>query len=69
MSRLEKMSSNSARKLSRRVLLLGAAQLIIAGVIGRRIVYLQAIDQKYYTDQAEANRISYGLILPERGLI
>ncbi len=56
-------------ELSRRVVLLGGLQLAATCFIGGRIIYLQAIDQKEYQDLADSNRISYGLILPDRGLI
>ena len=63
------INPNSAKKLSRRVVMLGVVQLVLAGIICRRIVNLQAIDQEDYQVQADSNRISYGLILPVRGLI
>lgn len=57
------------RKLTRRVFLLGGVQLVIGGAIGYRLVELQAFDTENFQQLAENNRIGFGLIPPERGLI
>ena len=57
------------RKLTRRVFLLGGIQLAIGGAIGYRLVQLQAFDTEDFQQLAENNRIGFGLIPPERGLI
>ncbi|MYG41832.1 MAG: penicillin-binding protein 2, partial [Rhodobacteraceae bacterium] len=55
--------------LTRRVFLLGGIQLAIGGLIGYRLVELQAWDTDDFQELAETNRIGFGLIPPERGLI
>ncbi len=57
------------KKLTRRVFLLGGIQLAIGGAIGYRLVQLQAFDTEDFQQLAETNRIGFGLIPPERGLI
>jgi len=57
------------RKLTRRVFLLGGMQLAMGGLIGYRLVQLQAWNADDFQELAETNRIGFGLIPPERGLI
>lgn len=57
------------RRFTRRVLMLGAGQLGLFGVLGWRLRQLQVLDAPKYTLLSEENRINIQLMAPERGLI
>lgn len=57
------------RTFTRRVALVGAAQLAGFGVLAARLGYLQIIEQEKYQQLSDKNRISQKLILPARGEI
>ena len=59
----------STRRLTRRALILGGAQLGFAGVLTARLRYLQVDQAEEYRLMAEENRIATRLIPPARGLI
>ncbi|MYG09527.1 MAG: penicillin-binding protein 2 [Rhodobacteraceae bacterium] len=66
---LDTPNAKGKRNLNRRVFLLGGIQLAIGGLISYRLVELQAWDTDDFQELAETNRIGFGLIPPERGLI
>jgi penicillin-binding protein 2 len=55
------------RKVSRRALLLGGAQLAMVGGLGMRMRYMQVDQADQFRLLAEENRINIRLIPPERG--
>ncbi|HDL16448.1 MAG TPA: penicillin-binding protein 2, partial [Rhizobiales bacterium] len=57
------------RRFTRRVLMLGAGQLGLFGVLGWRLRQLQVLEAPKYTLLAEENRINIQLLAPSRGLI
>ncbi|MFN4088162.1 MAG: penicillin-binding protein 2 [Alphaproteobacteria bacterium] len=57
------------RTLTRRTLLLGAAQAGLFGVLASRMYYLQVVEGSRYAALADDNRISPRLVAPTRGLI
>lgn len=57
------------RKISRRGLLIGAAQVGFAGIILGRMRYLQVEESERYRGLAEENRVNIRLIPPSRGQI
>ena len=59
----------SSRRISRRALFLGGAQLAFMGTLGLRMRYLQVEQADQFRMLAEENRINIRLIAPERGLI
>lgn len=59
----------SHARLSRRALLLGGAQVAVAGVLGLRMRYLQVDQAEQFRMLAEENRINIRLIPPARGEI
>ncbi len=69
MKRGPKETEESARRLSRRAVLLGTAQLGVVGVLGARMSSMQVEQADTYRMLAEENRINIGLIPPARGLI
>ncbi len=69
MRRPPKETAESARRISRRALLLGGAQLGVMGVLGWRMHQMQVDQAEEYHFLAEENRISLRLIPPERGMI
>ncbi|SLN47012.1 penicillin-binding protein 2 [Pseudooctadecabacter jejudonensis] len=69
MKRGPKETAESARRLSRRAVLLGTAQLGLVGVLGARMATLQVDQADEFRMLAEENRINIGLIPPARGLI
>ena len=69
MKRGPKETEESARRLSRRAILLGTAQLGLIGVLGARMGSLQVDQADEFRMLAEENRINVGLIPPARGLI
>ncbi len=62
-------SDRAAARLTRRGLVLGAAQLGIAGILGWRMRRMQVEQADAYRLLAEENRINMRLIAPGRGLI
>ena len=57
------------RRFTRRVLMLGAGQVGLFGVLGWRLHQLQVLEAPKYTLLAEENRINIQLLAPRRGLI
>ncbi|OIP82035.1 MAG: penicillin-binding protein 2 [Rhodobacterales bacterium CG2_30_65_12] len=62
-------TEKSARRITRRGLLLGAAQLGFAGVLVARMRYMQLEQADEYRMLADRNRINIRLLPPARGLI
>jgi penicillin-binding protein 2 len=58
-----------SRLITRRALMLGAAQLALAGTLAGRMYYLQVLNSDRYKMLAETNRINARLLAPGRGLI
>ena len=69
MRRTSKDTEESARKITRRGLLLGAAQLGFMGVLGLRMRYMQVEQADEFRLLAEENRVNLRLLPPARGLI
>ncbi len=69
MRRTPRDSEESARKVTRRALLLGGAQAAFIAVLGARLRYMQVEEAEAYRLLAEENRINMRLIPPTRGLI
>ena len=69
MRRTPKDTSESARKISRRALVLGAAQLGVVGALGLRMRSMQIEQADQYRLLADENRINIHLLAPPRGLI
>jgi penicillin-binding protein 2 len=69
MKRGPRETEDGARRLSRRALLLGTAQLGIIAALGARMASLQVYQADEFRMLAEENRINIGLISPARGLI
>lgn len=59
----------SQKRITRRALVMGGAQIAIIGVLGLRMRQLQIRDAKQYRMLAEDNRINLQLIAPARGRI
>ena len=60
---------NSAQKLSRRTLLVGALQLSVITALGARMRYLQVKEAEKFRLLAEENRINMRLLPPARGIM
>ena len=69
MRRPPKDTPETARKLTRRALVLGAAQTGVVGVIGWRLHQMQIARADEFRLLAEENRINLRLIPPARGLV
>jgi len=69
MKRGPKEIEESARRLSRRAILLGTVQLSLVGILGARMGSMQVDQADNFRMLAEENRINIGLIPPARGLI
>ncbi len=69
MKRNSKDADSSHRKLTRRSLLLGGAQLGFAGLLAMRMRYLQVDQADQFRLLAEENRVNIRLIAPNRGEI
>ncbi|MFV2052288.1 penicillin-binding protein 2 [Aliiroseovarius sp. YM-037] len=69
MKRSPKDTEESARKITRRGLLMGGTQLAFVGVLGLRMRYLQVEQADQFRLLAEENRINLRLLPPARGLI
>ncbi|MBV1927688.1 MAG: penicillin-binding protein 2, partial [Rhodobacteraceae bacterium] len=67
MRRSPKELEGTHRKMGRRALLLGGAQLAFAGALGMRMRYLQVEQADQFRLLAEENRINIRLIPPARG--
>jgi penicillin-binding protein 2 len=67
MRRSPKELEGTHRKMGRRALLLGGAQLAFAGALGMRMRYLQVDQADQFRLLAEENRINIRLIPPARG--
>ena len=68
MSRSQDHKIRNAR-FTRRLLMLGAGQVGLFGVLGWRLRQLQVVEGEKYSLLAEENRINIQLLAPERGLI
>lgn len=69
MKRPPKETAESTRRIARRSLLIGTAQLGMIGVLGWRMRSMQVEEGEIYRNLAEENRINMRLIPPSRGLI
>lgn len=69
MRRPPKDTQQSARMITRRALVVGAAQLGVVGALGLRMQSMQVENADQYRLLAEENRINMRLIPPARGLI
>lgn len=69
MRRPPKDTPETSRKLTRRALVVGAAQAGVVGVIGWRLHHMQVARADEFRLLAEENRINLRLIPPARGLI
>ncbi|WP_375569466.1 penicillin-binding protein 2 [Seohaeicola saemankumensis] len=69
MRRNPKDSADSSRRITRRGLILGGAQLAFMGILGLRMRYMQVEQADQFRVLAEENRISIRLIAPARGQI
>jgi penicillin-binding protein 2 len=69
MRRTKRDIDGSHKKVSRRALLLGGAQLAFIGGLGMRMRYMQVDQADQFRLLAEENRINIRLIPPERGEI
>ncbi|MFU8863653.1 MAG: penicillin-binding protein 2 [Rhodobacterales bacterium] len=69
MRRHPKDSAESGRRITRRGLFMGGAQLAFMGVLGLRMRYMQVDQADQFRVLAEENRISIRLIAPARGQI
>ncbi len=69
MKRTPKQTIESARTISRRALVVGAAQLGVVGALGWRLRDMQIEQADQFRLLAEENRINIRLLAPERGLI
>lgn len=69
MRRPPKETDESARKITRRGIILGTSQLGFMGLLALRMRYLQVDQTDEYRNLAEENRINMHLLAPARGLI
>ncbi len=69
MIRTPKDIAASTRMITRRALLLGGAQLALAGILTMRLRFMQIEQAEKFRLLAEENRINIRLIPPARGLI
>ena len=69
MRRNPKDSADSARRITRRGLVMGGSMLAFMGVLGLRMRYMQVEQADQFRVLAEENRISIRLIAPARGQI
>jgi len=69
MRRPPKDTAESARKITRRALVVGTAQLGLIGVLGLRMRSMQVEQADQFRLLAEENRINIRLLPPARGLI
>ncbi len=66
---LERRTEERRKQISRRALLLGAAQLGAFGLLAGRMYQLQVLESERYTTLADKNRIGLRLEVAPRGLI
>lgn len=69
MKRQQRDAAQSMRLIGRRGLILGGAQLAVAGVLGWRLQSMQVEQADQFRLLAEENRINIKLVTPSRGLI
>lgn len=69
MRRAPKDTAESARKINRRALVLGAAQVGVVGALGLRMRSMQIEQADQYRLLADENRINIHLLPPPRGLV
>lgn len=65
----ERETAEANRRLTRRALLLGGAQVAFAAVLGLRMRWMQVEQADEFRLLAEENRVNIRLLPPERGLI
>ncbi|MDA8030682.1 MAG: penicillin-binding protein 2, partial [Alphaproteobacteria bacterium] len=68
-ARAREAERRQSARFTRRVLLLGGAQLAFATVLGARLYKIQVLDSEKYRLLAEQNRVSLRLIAAPRGKI
>jgi len=61
--------NDRAKLFSRRALMLGGGQTVLVGALAARMYYLQVVEAEKFRLQAEGNRVSNTMIVPQRGLI
>ncbi|MFN6977729.1 MAG: penicillin-binding protein 2 [Gemmobacter sp.] len=69
MRRTARESDESMRRITRRALLLGGAQIAVVAALGLRMRHMQVEEAETFRLLAEENRVSIRLIPPTRGLI
>lgn len=69
MKRNQKDVEESSRRITRRALVLGGAQVSVLALLAARMRYLQVDQADQYRMLAEENRVNIRLIPPTRGLI
>lgn len=69
MKRNPKDTEESARRITRRGLILGTSQIGFMGLLALRMRYLQVDQADQYRNLAEENRVNMHLLAPARGLI
>ncbi len=69
MRRSPKDTAESARRISRRALLLGGSQLAFMGILAARMRFMQVDQADEFRMLADENRINMRLLPPARGLI
>ena len=69
MRRSPKDTEDSARKITKRALLMGGGMAAMVAVLGARMRYMQVDQADQFKLLAEENRINIRLIPPSRGLI
>ncbi|MGA1181421.1 MAG: penicillin-binding protein 2, partial [Marivivens sp.] len=69
MRRPTRDSGESLRGISRRALVLGAAQFGFMGVLAARMRSMQVEEAEQYRLLADENRINLRLLAPSRGLV
>ncbi|MGI3183839.1 penicillin-binding protein 2 [Nioella aestuarii] len=69
MKRSQKESEDSARKITRRSMIMGGFMLLTGGILAARMRYLQVERADDFRLLAEENRIRIDLLPPARGLI
>ena len=69
MKRSPRDTEESTRRITRRGLILGGAQLVLVGALGLRMRQLQVTEAAQFRLLAEENRINIRLLPPARGVI
>jgi len=61
--------NDRAKMFSRRAMMLAGGQSVLVGALAARMYYLQVLEAEKFRLQAEGNRVSNTMIVPQRGLI